>query len=378
LISEIGLDSIVPNPFNSRTKYPFSKIEKLANSLKTSGLLVPVKVRPSPNMPGFYELVYGHRRVQAARKLGWKKIRAEIVSETTDDAMILQSLVENLQREDLMDYEKALVFERMNKEFHQTYEQIGAQVGISRQTVSNYLAMLRLFEPEDIASDPSLLESMQFITEHHARILLRIQDRETRIGFAKLVVRERLSVKELANMAFRFRSWFQVYPQGEDEGCQVEPGRFALRNPKSTEEFNVQKIRELLKTLFDSARNGDFRGFIECYDLTYSLYSSFPPLDRLEGNNAFSREKEWFAFIASKTNVEISDLKITLFGDTALATSTVRYSHPGMEKQLSLRGSTFFAKRKQGWRIVHEHYSTLDLEIPNFTSLLELTSYRKG
>ena len=160
MLLDLPISSIDWNPYNSRTVYSAIAIDRLAESLRANGQLTTVKVRPSAEHEGRYELIFGHRRVMAARKLGWKTIRAEIVK-IAEEEMMSQSLVENFEREDLSDYEKALIFERMNREFGKTYEQIGRMIGISKQHVSNYLAMLRLFDPDVLSSNPEILNSLK-------------------------------------------------------------------------------------------------------------------------------------------------------------------------------------------------------------------------
>ena len=108
----------------------------MVNSMKSNGQLVTIKVRPNPTDNNRYESVFGHRRFLAAKKLGWKTIRAEIVEATNED-VLMQSLVENFEREGISDYEKALIFSTLNTKFNKTYEEIGKNLGISKQHVGS-------------------------------------------------------------------------------------------------------------------------------------------------------------------------------------------------------------------------------------------------
>jgi len=119
----IPLELIHDNPYNPRKFYEQAEIRSLAESMAKVGLLNPVKVREAA--PGF-ELVHGHRRVRAARLLEWSGIQATIAT-LSDEELLLVSLIENLEREDLSDYEKALAFKRMHDEFGKTEEQVGLQ-----------------------------------------------------------------------------------------------------------------------------------------------------------------------------------------------------------------------------------------------------------
>ncbi len=97
--SDIPLALIDNNPFNCRKSYRKHDDLKLASSLRLMGLMSPVKVRRTGSR---YQLVYGHRRVRAARSLNWQTIRAE-VQDLSDEMMLKASLIENLERKNLSD-----------------------------------------------------------------------------------------------------------------------------------------------------------------------------------------------------------------------------------------------------------------------------------
>jgi ParB/RepB/Spo0J family partition protein len=102
--------AIRPSPRNPRQRV--SAVAELADSLREHGLLQPVVVRPRG---AAYELIAGHRRLEAAKMLGWTEIAAVVRDETDDQAYIL-TLVENLQREDLTPKEEAAALEVLVRE----------------------------------------------------------------------------------------------------------------------------------------------------------------------------------------------------------------------------------------------------------------------
>src|SRR5271170_1367377 len=106
------------------------------------GLLSPIKARPKNNSQK-YELIFGHRRVRAAKYLKWESIPAEIEM-VSDEQMLNFSLAENLSRADLSDYEKALSYHRMHMQFGKKYEEIAKISGCSKQRISNYVRMVHL------------------------------------------------------------------------------------------------------------------------------------------------------------------------------------------------------------------------------------------
>jgi ParB family transcriptional regulator, chromosome partitioning protein len=368
VLSELPLDSIKFNPYNSRSKYGQSEIVRLAHSLKVNGQLAVVKVRSDPAEEGKYQLVYGHRRVMAARQLEWKTIRAEIV-EASEEQMIEQSLVENFEREGLSDYDKALIFERLNKEFGKTYDEIGRILGLSKQHVSNHIAMLRLFDPKDLAANPELLEALQQMSEHHARVLSRVDDTNTKIDLACMIAKDRLSVKDLTNIVGRLRSWFT------SEGRTKRPAELLKISGDSFQEFDsgrleqqregdIEQITRVIVNEFKLAQSGDFETYrnMHLFGKGFSIYSAFPPFNRIEEQDALYKERDWFFRIAPKLSWKIKDLKINVLGRTALGTLTVSYSgrYRGRPFKTDLRGTVVLTARREDWKILHEHWSRLE------------------
>lgn len=191
------------NIFLTRYSEPDS-IEELAQSIKSQGQLEAIAVRPHPSKKSFYQVIYGHRRLAAIKKLGLKTIRAEIKN-VDDSAMLQMAVVENLQRQDVSDYEKGVLFRKLAEQFEVTYEQIGAMIGKSKQLVSNHIAMTRICTQHDLDSDPELARSIQRLSEAHARVLGKISDARERIELLKLCIREHLCARELKALIGRPR-----------------------------------------------------------------------------------------------------------------------------------------------------------------------------
>lgn len=356
-MEDIPLDLIRDNPFNSRKIYEEYEIESLADSISKVGLLTPVKVRQKGL--GF-EMVYGHRRVQAARLLNWKSIQATVGS-FSDDELLQFSLIENLERKNLSDYEKALSFKRMHEEFGKTEEEIGQLVGLSKGAVSNYLSMARMFDEETLALDPSLRKALHSITEHHARYLNRIEDATTRANTLRLVVSEDLSVRDLERITQHLKSWFRPEERFPLAPQEMEGGN----GPRYStgESSDLLEIQEALVSEFIPPRRGDFPRFANLYafDWGYSLYSAFPPFQLVDGSRAVAKEKHWFFSVAPHFSATTRDVRIQIFGDAALATLYVDYDGKlrGRPVKKVTRGSVFFVKRGRVWKIVHEHWSDL-------------------
>ena len=130
----ITLNDIQTNPYQPRKEFSEEKITELANSIKEHGIIQPIIVRKSPIIG--YELLAGERRFRAAKLAGLTNIPA-IIKEVTDDEMMKQAIIENLQREDLNPIEEGLAYERLLKEFALTQEELSKTMGKSRTTITN-------------------------------------------------------------------------------------------------------------------------------------------------------------------------------------------------------------------------------------------------
>ena len=144
IVQQIPLALIDENPYQTRTTFDEAALNELAESIKASGLAQPVVVRPGAN--GRYVLVLGERRCRAS-KLAGKTTVAAIVRALGNEQAAEMTIVENLQRQDLNCLEQAQAFARLSKEFNLTQEQIGQRTGVSRESVANYMRLLKLPKP---------------------------------------------------------------------------------------------------------------------------------------------------------------------------------------------------------------------------------------
>jgi ParB family transcriptional regulator, chromosome partitioning protein len=190
-LRDIPLAQIRSNPFQPRKTFQKTELDELRESLKTSGLLQPITVRPSPKESGF-ELIAGERRFRAASDLGWETIPA-VVKEMNDQEILTLALVENLQRADLNPIEEAQGYDQLIRDFGHTQQSVATLVGKDRSTVANVLRILQL-----PASVRKLIEQGK-LTSGQARPLLGLED-EARINeFAKATVEKGWSAREVEN-----------------------------------------------------------------------------------------------------------------------------------------------------------------------------------
>jgi ParB family transcriptional regulator, chromosome partitioning protein len=143
IVQQIPLDLIDENPYQTRRTFDPAALGELSESIKASGLAQPIVVRPGEN--GRYILVLGERRCRASKLAGNATVPA-IVRRLGNEQAAEMTVVENLQRQDLNCLEQAHAFARLSREFNLTQEQIGKRTGSSRESVANYMRLLKLPE----------------------------------------------------------------------------------------------------------------------------------------------------------------------------------------------------------------------------------------
>jgi ParB family chromosome partitioning protein len=184
---DVEIDRLEPNAYQPRGPIDDGRLDELARSIASNGLIQPIVVR---RVGDRFQIIAGERRWRAARKAGLTRV--PIVVRETDDgrALLEMALIENIQREDLNPIEEALAYRRLQDEFELTQEQIAAAVGKDRASVANYLRLLKLHEEvrHDVASGR--------LTMGHARALLGAADEEAQRKGAREVLARNLSVRE--------------------------------------------------------------------------------------------------------------------------------------------------------------------------------------
>ncbi len=192
-LRQIPVELLERGQYQPRQDMHQDSLEDLARSIKAQGLVQPIVVRPLPGRTAAgetrYEIVAGERRWRAARMAGLATIPA-VVRQIPDSAVIAQSLIENIQRENLNPLEEAQAIQRLLNEFQLTHQDAADAIGRSRAAVSNLLRLLELGEQAR-----TLLRSGE-LEMGHARALLGIVDPRMQAEVAALVAKKGLSVRE--------------------------------------------------------------------------------------------------------------------------------------------------------------------------------------
>ena len=183
---ELDIDLLTPNPRQPRLTIDDAKLEELAQSIRSNGVIQPLVVR---RVDGRYEIVAGERRWRAAQRAGLLKVPIAL-REIPDEKLLEVALIENIQRENLNPIEEAQAYRRLTDDLHLSQEAIAVAVGKDRATVANYMRLLRL--PAEVRTDLA----SGALTMGHARALLALPDETAQRRVSREVVAHGLSVRE--------------------------------------------------------------------------------------------------------------------------------------------------------------------------------------
>jgi ParB family chromosome partitioning protein len=192
-LTELDINSLSPNEFQPRLHVDDARLEELAQSIKSNGIIQPIVVRKVGER---YQIIAGERRWRAAKLAGLQRVPVAVRAVPPDgtQSLLEMALIENIQREDLNPIEEALAYRRLADEFQFRQEDIAVAVGKDRASVANYLRLLKLPEPvrADVASGR--------LSMGHARALLGVDDDAHIERLAKDVIDRGLSVRETESL----------------------------------------------------------------------------------------------------------------------------------------------------------------------------------
>ncbi|WP_369901583.1 nucleoid occlusion protein [Bacillus manliponensis] len=251
-IQQIPLVNIIPNRYQPRTIFDDARIEELALTIRTHGLIQPIVVRPYEE--GTYEIIAGERRFRAATKLGWETVPA-IVKNMSDTETASVALIENLQREELTAIEEAIAYQKLIELHNLTQEALAQRLGKGQSTVANKLRLLKL--PEEIKQ--ALLE--KHITERHARALIPLKNEELQIKVLQEIIANQFNVKQTENRVAKLLE-------------ETKPKRKARQKAVSRDmRIAMNTIRQSLQLVSDSGLNvnSEEEEFDEYYQITIKI-----------------------------------------------------------------------------------------------------------
>ena len=187
VLKNLKITEVEPNRDQPRKNFNQEALEELAESIKEYGLIQPIVVTKKD---GYYSIIAGERRWRACKLAGLQEISA-IVREDDEKKNTEISLIENIQREDLNPFEKALGIRNLIDTYGLTQEEVAKKLGKSRSTIANTVRVLNL--------EPRVLEFVKEgkLTEGHCKALLSITDPEKQYVVAVDMIERGATVKEL-------------------------------------------------------------------------------------------------------------------------------------------------------------------------------------
>lgn len=252
VIEKLKITEVEPNRNQPRKNFDEEALEELSESIKRYGVIQPIIVVKKED---YYEIVAGERRWRASKKAGLKEIPA-IVREGNERKNKEIALIENVQREDLNAYEKALGIKELMDEYDLTQQEVSEILGKSRSSIANTVRLLNL--------DERVLEFVKQgkLAEGHARTLLAIDDKDKQYQMAVKMIEKGATVRDFEknvnykkNMKKKDQKYEAIFRDIENSfqgffGTKVklEPGK---RKGKIVIEYasneDLERILELIK-----------------------------------------------------------------------------------------------------------------------------------
>ncbi len=185
-VTLVDINKLKANENQPRKHFNKEKIAELSSSIKEHGVIQPLIVRKEG---AGYQIVAGERRYRACILAGLKHVPV-IIKDFDENTTLEVALIENVQREDLNELEKAFSYEELKNTFNMTQEDIAKKLGKSRASIANTLRLLSL---EDEIK--KMLKDDE-ITAGHGRAILSVEGKENRVAFAKMIIEKSLSVRQ--------------------------------------------------------------------------------------------------------------------------------------------------------------------------------------
>jgi ParB family chromosome partitioning protein len=206
-INEIKIELIDANPNQPRREFDEEALQELSDSISEIGIIQPIALREMDN--GRYQIIAGERRWRASQLAGLVTIPAYIRT-ANDENVMEMALVENIQRQDLNSLEIALAYQHLMDSYDLTQERLSERVGKKRTTIANYLRLLKLPAPVQVA-----LQNHE-IDMGHARALLALEDPKIQVKFFKDIQQKGYSVRQVEEIV-------KAYNEGGDNPKQKAP-----------------------------------------------------------------------------------------------------------------------------------------------------------
>lgn len=211
-IHEVSVSDIFPNRQQPRQIFDDKKLEELAASIKTHGVIQPIFLKR--HVHGF-EIVVGERRWRAAKIAGLNKIPA-IIRDVSEEKKLEIALIENIQRENLNPIEEGEAYKFLMDQFEYTQQDLANKIGKDRSTIANMIRLLKLSDKiRSYISEGNL-------SMGHARAILGLENDDDRLLVSEKIVKKGLSVRETELLIKRINSQHEKQIQAETDAHEKD------------------------------------------------------------------------------------------------------------------------------------------------------------
>lgn len=249
----LGVDKITSNPGQPRKHFDTKALQELANSIKEQGVLQPILVEESSDIPGHFIIVAGERRFRASKIADLKHIPS-LIKNFTEEQRLEVALIENIQRENLNPIEEAQAYRFLIDQAALSQDEVSKRIGKNRSTIANSLRLLNL----DGEMQKSLKEGV--ISAGHARALLSVVNPADQEILYQRILKDSLSVR-----------------QTENEGKSLNEGSRAARkkNPKKDSTERPVEIRRIEEKFLEAlGTKVSLKGSLKKGRLEIAFYSA--------------------------------------------------------------------------------------------------------
>lgn len=240
----LPIHAILPNPMQPRSVFQADRLEELAASMRANGIIQPLIVRKHGDA---FQIVAGERRWRAAKIAGITEVPV-VIREVPDRQMLELALIENLQREDLNPMEAAHAFDRLNRHFDLSQEEIGKRTGKDRASITNTLRLLKL--PQEV----QVLIAAQRLSVGHAKAILGLPEAEMQIQVGEKCAAQGMSVRQVETLVQELTS-----NREKTGGTKRE----STKNPDPNVKAAIEALERTLGTRVRIVELSEQRGRIE-------------------------------------------------------------------------------------------------------------------
>ena len=244
---------LIANSHQPRSHFNEESLQELATSLKVSGMLQPILVRPAKNNEN-YEIIAGERRWRAAQKAGLHEVPV-IIREINDQEVSEIALIENMQREDLNPVEEAIGLTNLQEKYNYTQEMLSERIGKSRSAIANSLRLLNLPNPV-----LNLVKNSQ-LTASHVRPLIGLEE-DVVVDIANQIIAKKLSVRVVEGLVTKLKKPEKTY-MAQEKNPNILSQEKAILDGLGIKAEILQKNNDAGKIILHFSDKAQYKQIIE-------------------------------------------------------------------------------------------------------------------